>query len=120
MTLPEYITLHHNMPFKWGENDCCTFSIGWLELVMGKDFLSEHRPWSTALEASRKVKDLGGLPFLLSNNLAQINPNFGRDGDLAMVDDVLCLFSSRHVVSVGKEGLTFIDRMLAKSAWRVG
>jgi hypothetical protein len=120
MTLPEYITLHHNMPFKWGENDCCTFSIGWLELVMGKDFLSEHRPWSTALEASRKVKDLGGLPFLLSNNLAQINPNFGRDGDLAMVDDVLCLFSSRHVVSVGKEGLTFIDRILAKSAWRVG
>jgi hypothetical protein len=120
MRLPQYISLHANKPFKWGENDCCTFAIGWLELVMGKDFLSEHRPWSSALGASRKVKNLGGLPLLLSNNLVQINPNFARDGDIAILDGTACLYSGRHVVSVGKDGLLFVDRVLAESAWRVG
>jgi hypothetical protein len=117
MKLYEYISLHHNKPFKWGENDCCTFAIGWLELVMGKDFLSEHRPWSSALEASRKVKDLGGLPLLLSNNLKQINANFAWDGDLAIYQDAAHLFSGSHIVSVGEKGLIFTDRMKVTEAY---
>jgi len=117
MKLPEYIQTHINKRFEWGEHDCITFVIGWLELQTGKDYLSEHRPWRTAREASNKLRDLGGLFFLLQRNLKQINPNMAQDGDLTIYQDAAHIFSGRHIVSVGKEGLMFTDRTVAKEAW---
>jgi hypothetical protein len=120
MRLSEYISLHHNKPFKWGENDCCTFAIGWLEIETGRDYLTEFMPWRTARQATKKLRDLGGLFFLLSNNLKQINPNMARDGDLTIYQGATHLFSGRHIVSVGLNGLVFTDRSAAKEAWTVG
>lgn len=63
MSLSEYIQTHINKPFKWGSNDCVTFAVGWLEIQTGRDYLTEHRPWTTAKQAARKLKDLRGLFF---------------------------------------------------------
>ena len=117
MRLPEYIQKHTNKPFRWGENDCILFAISWLQLATGKDYLAEHKPWRTAREASRKLRDLGGLLVLLNENLARINPNMAKDGDLTIYQGAAHLFSGRHIVSVGHTGLAFTDRAVAQDAW---
>lgn len=117
MTLPEYISLHANKPFKWGENDCCTFIGEWARIKTGRDYLAEHKPWTTAKQAARKLRDLGGLSVLLQSTLKQINPNMAQDGDLTIYQGTAHLFSGRHIVSVGLDGLVFTDRTKAKEAW---
>ena len=118
MRLPEYIQTHTNKPFKWGENDCILFAISWLQLATGKDYLTEHRPWRTARQAIKKLRDLGGLHFLFDSNLTRINPNIAQDGDLTIYQGAAHLFSGRHIVSVGEGGLVFTDRSIVADAWR--
>ncbi|SCX40492.1 hypothetical protein [Nitrosospira sp. Nsp1] len=117
MNLPTYIQTHINKPFKWGENDCCIFAIGWLELQTGRDYLAKHGPWRTAGEAKRKLRTLGGLFHLFQENLVQINPGMAHDGDLTIYQDAAHIFTGRHIVSVGEEGLVFTDRTVATEAW---
>jgi hypothetical protein len=117
MTLPEYLAAHRAKPFKWGTNDCCTFIGGWIQIKTGHDYLTEHKPWSTAQQAARKLRYLGGIRGLLQSNLKQINPNMAQDGDLTIIEGVASLFSGRHIVSVGPDGLLFSDRTVAKEAW---
>lgn len=117
MNLSTYIQTNLMIPFSWGENDCITFAIGWLEVKTGKDYLTEHRPWRTARQASKKLRDLRGLFFLLDQHLTRINPNMAQDGDLTIYQDAAHLFSGRHIVSVGESGLIFTDRTVATEAW---
>lgn len=117
MTLADYITSNLGRPFKWGEHDCVLFAVGWLEHATGRDYLTQHKPWTTALEAARKVADLGGLDAMFDAELTQINPNFAADGDLAIIRGTAHLFSGAHVVSVGESGLIFTDRLAAQHAW---
>lgn len=116
--LASYISEHISAPFAWGTHDCITFAIGWLELQTGRDYLTEHRPWRTAKEAHKKLRDLQGLFFLFDENLTRIHPNLARDGDLTVHGKTALIFSGRHIVSVGPDGLVFIDRMIASCAWR--
>lgn len=117
MKLHDYIAGHLGRPFKWGEHDCVLFAIGWLELATGKDYLTPYKPWSTALEAARKVANAGGLDALFDEHLTPINPHLAVDGDLAIIRGTAHLFSGPHVVSVGEEGLVFTDRLEAEYAW---
>ena len=117
MNLPTYIQTHTNKPFKWGTHDCITFSILWLEKQTGRDYLTEHRPWRTARQASKKLRDLGGLFFLFQNHLISINPNMAKDGDLTIYQGAAHLFSGRHIVSAGEDGLVFTDRSVVADAW---
>ena len=101
-------------PFKWGANDCCTFVGEWIRIKTGRDYLTEHMPWSTARQATKKLKELGGIRALLQSNLKQINPNMAQDGDLAIYQGAAHLFSGRHIVSVGLDGLVFTDRTVQR------
>lgn len=118
-SLPEYIASHLSRPFKWGENDCVTFAIGWLEAKTGRDYLTQHKPWRTARQAAKKLRDLYGLFFLFDENLISIHPNMAQDGDLTILEGTACIFSGRHIVSIGEEGLVFRDRQCATAAWTV-
>lgn len=118
MILQEYITSHLTKRFKWGENDCCTFAVGWVEIKTGHDYLTEHRPWRTARQAARKLRDLQGLFFLFDENLKRIHPNMAQDGDLTVIDGTAAIFSGRHAVSIGINGLEYADRTRAECAWR--
>jgi len=117
MKLHDYIAGHLGRPFEWGVHDCVLFSVGWLEIATGRDYLTQHKPWSTAFEAARKVTNLGGLDALFDAELTQINPHFAADGDLAIIRGTAFVFSGSHVVSVGEEGLIFLDRLEAQYAW---
>lgn len=115
--LADYIAARLSTPFKWGEHDCVCFSVGWLELAAGRDYLSAHRPWSNERDALRIVKRLGGLESMFDRHLERIEPNFARDGDLTLIDGTAYLFSGAQVVSVGESGLVFKNRMEAACAW---
>lgn len=117
MTFPDYLAARLQMPFEWGVNDCINFAIGWVEIATGQDYLSQYRPWKTEKEALRIVRSLGGVEKLFDANLKRINPNFACDGDLALIDKTAYLFSGAQVVSVGKSGLVFRNRMEAVCAW---
>ncbi len=117
MTLHDYIAGHLGRPFQWGEHDCVLFAVGWLEISTGRDYLSPYKPWSTAIEAARKVAAAGGLDALFDAHLTPIEPNFAADGDLAIIRGTAFIFSGPHVVSVGEEGLIFLDRLEAQYAW---
>jgi hypothetical protein len=116
--LPDYLQTHSNKSFKWGTHDCITFTVGWIEQQTGRDYLTEHRPWRSAKEAHKKLRALSGLFFLFDKNLTRISPNMARDGDLTIYENTAYLFSGRHIVSVGPDGLVFVDRMIASCAWR--
>lgn len=117
MTLADYITDHLNKPFAWGFNDCVGFAVGWLEIATGRDYLSQYRPWDSALSAARKVADLGGLDALFNDTLTPINPHLAQDGDLAIIRGTAFIYSGAHVVSVGESGLAFLPRTEAQYAW---
>ena len=117
MTLTDYITANLGKPFAWGTHDCILFTIGWLEIATGRDYLSAYKPWTSAKEAIRKVDEAGGLEDLFDAELQRINPNFAVDGDIALIDRTAFLFSGAHIVSVGEGGLVFLDRMEATCAW---
>ncbi|WP_146164514.1 DUF6950 family protein [Nitrosospira sp. Nsp2] len=117
MTLPEYITAHLTEPFKWGSHDCCTFIGAWIQIKTGRDYLTEHKPWRTARQATKKLRDLGGIRALFQGNLKEINPHMAKDGDLTIYQGTAHLFSGRHIVSVGLDGLIFTDRTVAMEAW---
>lgn len=117
MKLSTYIQTHLNVPFEWGRHDCCTFVGGWVEIKTGRDYLIEHRPWRTAKEAVKKLRALNGLFSFLDSHFTSIDPRMAQDGDLAIANGVLCLFSGRHVVSAGISGLAFEDRVNADCAW---
>jgi hypothetical protein len=113
-----YIAEHINRPFRWGENDCCTFVGEWIRIKTGRDYLTEHRPWRTARDANKKLRALSGLFSFLDLHFTRINPNMAQDGDLTIIDGTASVFSGRHVVSVGLNGLVYKDRSEAECAWR--
>lgn len=118
MTLQEYITLHLNKSFAWGENDCVTFVIGWLNIATGKNYLADYTPWTNASEAIQTVNKAGGLEKLFDENLQRINPRTAVDGDITLIGRTSFLFVGPDIVSVGENGLIFLNRMTTQCAWR--
>lgn len=119
MNLQTYIQAHINKPFQWGSNDCCTFVGGWIRIRTGRDYLIEHRPWKSARDAAKRLRALNGLFSFLDGHFSSINPNMAQDGDLTVFEGTACVFSGRHIVSVGEEGLVFRDRSCAELAWKI-
>lgn len=116
-TLHEYITARMDTPFRWGEHDCVTFAVGWMELRSGNDYLSAYRPWTTAPEAARMVRRNGGLIKLFGKHFRRIHPNLANDGDLAIHNGTAYLFSGGNIVASGESGLVFNRREVAECAW---
>lgn len=118
MTLQEYLTERLDKKFEWGENDCVTFAVGWLEIKHDKDFLSKYKPWSNAKEALRIAESLGGLVKMFDDNLVSISPLCAKDGDITYKDKTTFIFSGNYIVGVGEEKLMRFDRMEATCAWQ--
>ena len=117
MTLAEYITQHLSTPFAWGRHDCVLFAAGWVREHTGMDPLADVPAWSTEREALRAIRDVGGLEAALDARFRRIHPNVARDGDLALYNDAICIFSGCHIVGPNPAGLQFVNRMEAACAW---
>lgn len=117
MTLAEYITSNLKREFEWGNFDCVLFAAGWVTHATGGDPLADVKKWKSERQALRGIKAVGGLEKALDERFTRINPNFAKDGDLALYKGAVCIFSGPHIVGPNKNGLEFINRMEAECAW---
>lgn len=118
MILADYIISKLNTPFEWGKNDCVLFASGWVKEFTGKDHLEGLGTWSDKKSAHAEIKRAGGLEKALDDRFDRIHPNFAIDGDLALLDNCVCLFSGIYVIGPGKDGIKRNNRLLAAIAWR--
>lgn len=117
MTLAEYIASNLAREFEWGRFDCVLFASGWVQIRTGVDPLSDLPKWKTERQARRVIAAVGGLEKALDDRFKRIHPSLARDGDLALRNGAVCVFSGAHIVGPGMAGLEFIDRMEASCAW---
>ena len=118
MTLHEYITAHLGEPFCYGQMDCVLFAAGWVKHATGRDLVAGKK-WDSEKEALRMVKAAGGLESAIDGLLARIPPNLAKDGDIALYDGCVMVFSGAYIVGPGKSGLDYINRTKACCAWSV-
>jgi hypothetical protein len=115
--LPEYIAARLKKPFQWGANDCVLFAVGWAEIASGKKYLPPIT-WTNEEEALAALRELGGMEAAFDKHFTRIEPNFARDGDLAILNGTAYLFSGAHIVGIGKQGIVINSRLAAEAAWR--
>lgn len=119
MTLPDYIYANLETPFEWGRHDCVLFASNWVKEAAGLDCVDGLGTWSTAREAKAAIKRAGGLVPAIDARLTRIEPNFAQDGDIALQNGTVMIFSGAHIVGPGGNGLVFIGREKAECAWRL-
>ena len=117
MSFDDYVAAHLEKPFKWGENDCVTFAVGWVNIRTGKDWLAELPKWNSAMQAHKLIHRLGGLEYLIDKALPRIHANYSKDGDITLGDNTVYLVAGEHIIGPGFDGLIFLDRTLIKCAW---
>ena len=138
--LANHLTAHLSTPFAWGAHDCVSFAAAWVKICTGVDHLAgikqkrdkregttlppfpltPSRLWTTAAQAARIMRQAGGLEAALDARFQRIDPHYARDGDLALHNGCVCIFSGVKIVGPGKTGLTHNSRVLADAAWSVG
>lgn len=120
MTLAEYITRHLRVPFCYGRLDCVLFAAGWVKEKTGVDPLAGLPKWKNERQAMRVIKAAGGLEAAIDKRLKRVEPNFAKDGDIALLTDLgVCIFSGADIVGPSIDGLKFVNRMEARCAWSV-
>lgn len=119
MTLADYITSNLSTRFEWGTFDCVLCASNWVKHATGLDCVAGLGTWSTAREAKAAIKRAGGLEAAIDARLKRINPNFATDGDIALQNGTVMIFSGAQIVGPGENGLVFIGREKAECAWSI-
>jgi hypothetical protein len=117
MTLEAYISEALEKPFVWGQHDCILFTIGWLNIRTGKNWLAAFPAWSSKREAVRIVAQLGGLEAEFDRRLKRIPPSAAKDGDIGIFGKTAVLFYGPNIVAPGLDGFEFTNRTKATCAW---
>ena len=113
--------------FAWGEHDCGLFAATVVELLTGRDDISEHRGhYRDARGGMRIVARVGGMEAMASEALgAPIPAVEAQRGDVVLVN---CGIGGRaafgicvgvHVAAPGANGLVFLPMEHWVKAWRV-
>lgn len=118
MTLSDYITRHLRVPFSYGRMDCALFAAGWVREKTGTDPIADLPKWANARQAKRLMKKID-MERWLDQKFTPINPHKANDGDLAIYQGSVCIFSGAHIVGTAENGLQFINRMEAECAWSI-
>ncbi|PAJ71977.1 hypothetical protein CJF42_23710 [Pseudoalteromonas sp. NBT06-2] len=111
--LNAFLAERENMPFEWGEHDCCLFVCDWVLCASGKDLGSSFRGKYRTKKGAFKQLFKHGLNdvesiFKASLN-TPINPLYAKRGDIALVEhhDELVggIIYINQVMCVGETGL---------------
>tara|TARA_R110000787_G_scaffold33724_1_gene88130 strand:- start:12142 stop:12558 length:417 start_codon:yes stop_codon:yes gene_type:complete len=118
--LDEFIENKLNEPFKYGVNDCITFSAQAIELVTGIDHIKIVGKWSSEEEASKLLKKMGfnSLSGVIGSRFRKHSHQFKlKDGDVVVSDQTLdrkfkeqtCIYYKGKLVGPAKDGLQFMN-----------
>lgn len=121
-----FIDARREMPFAWGDNDCCTFAADAVREMTGVDPMAELRGrYDSARSAARRVEEAGGIASWLDARLpALASPLLARRGDLVMFEaqdgPALGVVVGAQAAAAGPEGVTWVPVAQWRRAWRVG
>lgn len=111
-------------PFEWGVNDCALFAADAVRAQTGLDPAAPLRGrYTSAIAAGRIVRQLGGLPRIVTGALGQPlrAPLLACAGDVGYSDSqALAVCIGEHWVCPGARGLVLLPLTAATLAWRVG
>lgn len=115
-----------DLPFVWGERDCCLWTADVVRVLTGVDFAASWRGrYRSASGAWRRLARAGGLARVVTDLLgAPIAPLSARRGDvvLALLDSgaSLGVVTDRGGAFKATVGISFLPLSGCVSAWRVG
>ena len=119
----ELLAKAQRTPFGFGSQDCCTFPAKVIEARTGRNPLGTLS-WSSALEAERLLKSMGGLKAAVTACLGEpVAPLLARVGDPVMVMDgdreMLTVCHGTVLLAPGRDGLVPLPLDRGICAWRV-
>jgi hypothetical protein len=93
-SLDVFLTSRRDVPFRWGENDCCLFACDAILIMTGVDLAHGFRAsYDTARSARRFIRECGaeGVGELADQITAQhglrcVPPSFAQRGDLVLLE----------------------------------
>lgn len=123
--LAELVESRLTTPFKWGDNDCCTFPIDVVKAVTGVEIFPVT--WASKEEAVDVLREAGGIEAAWSEAFCKPgNQNWRemRRGDVGLFYDngrnvgVVCV--GERVCGPGDSGMSFWPTSAVRCFWRVG
>lgn len=120
-----YVESRRDVPFAWGDNDCCSFAAGAIEAMTGER-LDVGFERETAGHAAAMLADVGGVAGIADLKLgARQSGRTARRGDIVLVEqsddrDLLGVALGVGVAVPGRAGVLILPRSAAVHCWRVG
>lgn len=113
-------------PLKWGQHDCVIFAAECVLIRTGRNVLDVPIDWTTALEAARKIEELGGLRHAVSQRLGEPVGIVGaKIGDVALLEDpvthreLLGVVHDQCILAPSEKRLAVLPTSMALCRWRV-
>lgn len=124
LRLSEFAKERAAMPFEWGRNDCCLFTVDAVLAMTGIDHGAAFRGYETALEAERLLQLHGGVRQLATDAWGQpVRPAFAAVGDpVLMLNDgreLLAICNGTNAIGAGPDGIAVLHMDDALAAWKI-
>jgi hypothetical protein len=114
-----------DQPFKWGPNDCASFTADCVQAQTGFDLLAELRSdRKTQREAEHRKRAIGGVAAAIDRaGLQRVPPALAQRGDVVLVRqgrrEVLAVCNGDHAIAPGRLRLGHAPMSQAVQAWRL-
>lgn len=122
--LSVFAQAHAHMPFEWGRNDCCMFTVDAVLAMTGVDHGAQFRGYSTAFAAARVVEQQGGIRQLAIDAWGEpVSPLRAGVGDVVLVinegREVLAVCNGTTAIGPGPDGIAVMNMSAATAAWKI-
>lgn len=122
--LAAFVQARAHMPFAWGRNDCCLFTVDAVQAMTGIDHASRFRGYSTALGAARVVERQGGIRQLAIDAWGEPVPALRAGvGDVVLVvnegRELLAVCNGTTAIGPGPDGIAVMGVDAAVAAWKI-
>lgn len=115
-TLDTFIAQKLHEPFRYGVNDCITFSAEAIRITTGIDHLKDIKKWNSEMQASKLLKRMGykSLTDVIDSRFRQhTNINKLQDGDVVTAEQTLdkrfnelaLIYYQGYLLGPAKDGL---------------
>jgi len=122
--LSEFARERSAMPFEWGRNDCCLFTVDAVLAMTGVDHGARFRGYYTELGAGRLLKANGGVRGLATEAWGEPVPvAFAAVGDPVLMlnegRELLAVCNGTCAIAAGPVGVVALDMSAALAAWKI-
>jgi len=126
-----FIEEKKNLPFEWGQNDCCMFTAEWICILTGQypETAKKLRgTYNTSEGAAKIIEAIGGVEIILQKEAdlkgwKSCPIAFAQRGDLALIDTdngpSLGVVIGASVIYAGRLGCIEMPINKCRKAWRV-